>query len=382
MSVYRKRDRFGKEAPTFSYDFGLGGRRFSGDTGATSKRTAEAVERTRKDEARRDLALLKSANGSPWTFGKALTVYFREKLGGQLDQSTKSVFAWLQREVGSDTPLMEINTGFIAGLIAKRASEPGKKGLVSDGTVNRTVTEPLRRIIRYAGNIHEQPVRKINWSALLRKEDNERVRELGADEEAKLFEHLRPDYHDIIRFYLVTGVRLAEVCQLRWDQVDLEHHRMTILRKGGKTKPLPLSPTAMALITAQRGRHPKYVFTFVAEKNNSNPKTGAVYEKGKRYPITYAGLSTAFKRDRTAAGIVDFRFHDLRHTAASRILRKSKNLKAVQTILGHENIETTMRYAHVIDDDLIEAMEAGASALTSTTTKSPTNEGVKSENAA
>ncbi|MBY0393536.1 MAG: tyrosine-type recombinase/integrase, partial [Novosphingobium sp.] len=57
------------------------------------------------------------------------------------------------------------------------------------------------------------------------------------------------------------------------------------------------------------------------------------------------------------AGITDFRFHDLRHTAGSRITRAG-GLRTAQKVLGHTRIETTARYAHVTEADMLSAMEA------------------------
>ncbi|MEN6586151.1 MAG: tyrosine-type recombinase/integrase, partial [Sulfuricella sp.] len=81
--------------------------------------------------------------------------------------------------------------------------------------------------------------------------------------------------------------------------------------------------------------------------------------KGERYPVTYEGMKTRWRRKKAEAGAGDMRFHDNRHTAASRLLRKSGNLKAVQKLLGHADISTTARfYAHVELDDLRSLMEA------------------------
>ena len=55
---------------------------------------------------------------------------------------------------------------------------------------------------------------------------------------------------------------------------------------------------------------------------------------------------------------MEFRIHDLRHTGATRTLRASKNLRAVQGMLGHADIKTTMRYAHALVDDVAETMTA------------------------
>ena len=71
--------------------------------------------------------------------------------------------------------------------------------------------------------------------------------------------------------------------------------------------------------------------------------------------ISASAVTTAALK---AAGIKDFRFHDLRHTAATRALRESGNLKVVQQLLGHADIATTARYAHAMTDDVRDVMEA------------------------
>lgn len=81
---------------------------------------------------------------------------------------------------------------------------------------------------------------------------------------------------------------------------------------------------------------------------------------GERRPITREGLKTAFRRILPAAQIENFRFHDNRHTAATRVLRAGGNLKTVQRLLRHENIATTTKYAHVSDEDVMAAMQAAA----------------------
>jgi len=74
--------------------------------------------------------------------------------------------------------------------------------------------------------------------------------------------------------------------------------------------------------------------------------------------VPKGGVFNAEFRDAlTAAGIVDFRFHDLRHTFATRMLRQTGNIKLVSRLLGHSSIETTARYAHVLVDDMRAALE-------------------------
>jgi integrase len=84
--------------------------------------------------------------------------------------------------------------------------------------------------------------------------------------------------------------------------------------------------------------------------------------KGERYPFSLQGWTRQWKQALLDAKIDDFRFHDLRHTMATRVLRASKNLKAVQSLLNHSDIATTARYAHVVEDDLRAALDAATDA--------------------
>jgi integrase len=71
-------------------------------------------------------------------------------------------------------------------------------------------------------------------------------------------------------------------------------------------------------------------------------------------------LATAWRRfGPRKAGIEDFRLHDLRHTAATRLAKGGgANIKVVQRLMRHEDISTTAKYMHVYDEDVMEAMEA------------------------
>ena len=64
------------------------------------------------------------------------------------------------------------------------------------------------------------------------------------------------------------------------------------------------------------------------------------------------------KRHRARSAVTDFRFHDKRHDFATKLLRESRNLKLVQKALNHKNITTTLKYAHVLDDEVGDAIEA------------------------
>ncbi len=99
------------------------------------------------------------------------------------------------------------------------------------------------------------------------------------------------------------------------------------------------------------GHHPDWVFTYIAQKTQK----GRV--RGQRYPITYDGSKTEWRRIRDRAKINDLRFHDLRHDFGSRLLRQTGNLKLAQKAMNHADIKTTMRYVHVLDEEVSNALE-------------------------
>ena len=86
-----------------------------------------------------------------------------------------------------------------------------------------------------------------------------------------------------------------------------------------------------------------------------NPRLKRV--RGQRYPLTVNGAKSAWQRMRAKAGVTDFRFHDFRHDFGTKLLRDTGNLKLVQRALNHADIKSTLRYAHVLDEDVAAAVE-------------------------
>ena len=80
--------------------------------------------------------------------------------------------------------------------------------------------------------------------------------------------------------------------------------------------------------------------------------------RGKRQPITYNGFRRTSSTALKTAGITDFCIHDLRNDFASKLLRKTRDLALVQKALKHADISSTIRYAHVLDEDVRDGLEA------------------------
>lgn len=350
MSVYPRKNGI------YVYDFEVKGVRFFGSTGCTSKRAAQEYERDKRKEVTPIANARATARNGPMTVAVAFDKFWAEVgdgYSGTYRQTVWSSLAWLMDQLGKNTVLRDIGPAKVNDLVAAR------RGMdVSNATVNRTVTELLRRILKRAADKWEQPVStKIEWADMMLPEPKERIRELRDGEEVDIRSTMRSDYMPAIAFVLASGCRLMEPVNLRWPHIDWTARTIEIDGKGGKKSTIPLSDELRAILAPLRGHHPEHVFTYVGQRTRKNPKTGKTITAGKRYPVTYEGLKTAWRRHGALkAKVQDFRFHDLRHTAATRLLRETGNLKLVQRLLRHEHITTTVKYAHADLDDLRSGM--------------------------
>jgi integrase len=244
-------------------------------------------------------------------------------------------------DLGKHKLLSEIAASDLSTYAARR------RATLSNRSVNAEL-EHLRAVLRRAGSLWGIETAPINWQSVLLEEAGEREHVLSAEEEGRLFAVLRSDYHPFVRFALVTGLRLGNVVSLLWKQVDWDARtisfRIKSKKPGGEIHYVPVTPAIAAILSVERGRHPERVFTYVCDRNRHDPRCGIRQERGQRYPLTHDGWRKAWSAALATAGIEDFRFHDLRHTAGTRALQAYRNLKTVQRMLGHKNIATTLRY--------------------------------------
>jgi integrase len=352
LSVYKP-----AKSPYYAFDFQIRGVRFTGSTECTGKRDAEAFEKLRKIEARIEVNALVAQEHAPLTFATAAARYYLQvgqHLLGDGPKNCQWSINWLEREIGSGTLLSSIDDATVARLVGIRRGEG-----VKNATVNRSTTEPLRKILNRARDTWSQKVTKIDWKHHMLPEPKERVREMSHSEEKSLFDGLRADYQPVVRFAMQSGCRLCEIVPgkefpgLRWPDVDWSGRKITVLGKGRVLGTIPISPGIREILFPLQGNNAEFVFTYIAQKT----RDGRV--KGQRYPMTREGLKTEWRRAKLDAKLLDYRFHDNRHTAATGILRATGNLKAVQKLLRHSDVSTTAKYAHALIDDVRDAMEAG-----------------------
>jgi Phage integrase family len=340
MSIHKPKGR-----PFWLYDFWIDNHRFFGTTGQRTKAEAREVENAAKDRARAWLKIQVATADGPLTLDIAIGRYWTEH--GQRQKNATDLW----RDFDDVAKLVAWRRGH------HRRDDPTAP-LITSAQVNRSTTEMLRRLFvrarkKWKVRFDSEP----DWGEHLLAEPAERVRELRDDEDVALAAVMDPDYEALRRFSLASGLRQAESL-LRWSQVDLAAGRIATIGKGGRPVFLPITSEMDAILVSRRGHHEVFVFTYVAKAAGKRP--GALRERGARYPITVQGLKTHWRRRRALAGVNDFRWHDNRHDFGTKLLRATKNLKLVMRGLNHANITTTVKYAHVLDDELRAGMEAMA----------------------
>jgi integrase len=307
-------------------------------TGTTDKRLAESILckvkmqiaegrffETREDQAR--------------TFGDMMTRYLTERAVLKAPKSHQRERQALNhlRPVFGEMVLAEITPKLLAGYKTQRRLEHA-----APATINKEL-----QLVRHAFNValrewewcRENPMHRVSMEPVR----NEVDRWLTANEEERLLASSSPWLREIIGFALNTGMRQGEILNLQWQDVDFVRGVLMVLQsKNGTRRTIPLNATVYELLAA------KQATTGVAH--------GPVFRTplGNELQVRYLAREFCEARDR--AGIPDFRFHDMRHTFATRLVQRGVDLYKVQRLLGHKTSLMTQRYAHHSPESLREGV--------------------------
>lgn len=184
-------------------------------------------------------------------------------------------------------------------------------------------------------------------------EEKKRERYLTTEELSQLSETLNAVHAEepssrpavnAIRLLILTGCRLGEIQTLKWEYVDPPYLRLPDSKTGARKIPL--------------GEGAERVLANI-EREEDNPYVIAGRVKGQHL----TDLQRPWRRIRKRADLNDVRLHDLRHTYASHALASGLPIEMVGKLLGHSQIQTTMRYAHLADDPVREAAERVSATL-------------------
>ena len=199
---------------------------------------------------------------------------------------------------------------------------------LKNATINRHL-EALSKIFNICISnklIDKNPLQNVKKM----KKNNYKIRFLSKDEEKRLFAYLPKYLSDIVICALKTGMRKGEILNLKWGNIDFKVDCIELLNtKSGKKRKIPLSAKLKkVLLQIKENNESEYIFI--------NPRTQKPFSDIKK------SFNSAVKN----AKIKNFRFHDLRHTFATRLIEKNIDIVVAKELMGHADISTTMIYVH------------------------------------
>ncbi|MFA5028570.1 MAG: site-specific integrase [Candidatus Methylomirabilota bacterium] len=254
----------------------------------------------------------------------------------------------------------------------KDPDDPEKERTRTPASVNRYLQDlrAVYNLARINGKAEKNPVRDVR----LLRENNKRVREITAEEEAAILGALDPtqrrtkagrqdrryrtDLRPLVRFLLETGLRAGEAVNLRWRDIDWTAGVATLRQtKAGVIQHAPLSSEALTIL---RALDPKLEGDY-----SGNPVFG--WSDTRPWTVGYA--THAFRDAVVSAGVKDLHLHDLRHSAACRWLRAGVDIYTVSKLLRHASVIMSERYAHLTQGDLRTAVNRATASNTASEQK-------------
>jgi integrase len=340
------------------YDFIIDGVRHRGSTKCERKAEARSFE----DDLRRR-ALVVDISQAKFTISQVADRWFAARQADKKSAATTAIrIEIMLRLIGPNTLVSHIDAPDIEEAMQQRRAESTRQGKTpSNSTVNRDLIDTtLRPMLNYARRVLKQPVHEIEWRELRLSEPKGRDRTFTGSEIAAWRAALPTWHRAVFDFASRYGVRLREAF-FALECVDAEAGRILLRdRKNGRGHNIRLLPDDRTTIAAlyTRARAARLRTLWFREMAT-----------GQLRPIHWRGFQAASKAALVRAGITNARpVHDLRHHAASTLVRRTGNLAATKALLGHDNIQSTMRYVHADDDDVFQAM------LSTYCAKSPTIE--------
>ena len=343
-----------KRGDIYWTEFVYKGQRIRQSTGSRTKTKAEEFEA----KLRRELhELVMLGRTTEMTFGEATDHYTatnintrRKNPDGTMRSGTKDDLGRIKRMeeyFGVETSLSRV---IAPAKIAEYRSH--LVGRVKPNSANR-ILNILRAVLNSAfkaGGLSREPIVE-NFTT-----NDAREQFLAEDEEKRLLRACPIYLRNLATFILDTGARHDEAVKLRWDQVKLVTEGVDgrssvtfgrLRTKSDKTRTVPLPKrTADMLIR------------LCPKDTQKQPRVFLWTPPGSKKAVPFDDPKKAWDTARTAAKLGGLRIHDLRHTYASKLIRKRIQLYDISKLMGHSSVRMTERYAHLVQDQLEEAVSA------------------------
>lgn len=280
------------------------------------------------------------------TLGQAVDRYLKFKADHgkrSLGEDKRILEKQLVPVFGHTLPIRQLTAEKIAAFEESRIAQVSPWTVRNELTVLRHLLRLAHRKWNYLDRVPDIELPKAPKGRTRFLSEREISRLLVACQESKSI-HLA----SIVRLAINTGMRKGEILGLRWERIELDkdlgfNARITLYdTKNGEPRGVPLNQAAIATLHA-------------LEPDPAN-RQGTVFKR--KDGGDWGQIRTAFEKAVERAGLADFRFHDLRHTAASHLVMRGRPLKEIQEVLGHKSFSMTLRYAHLSPMHLRTAVEA------------------------
>lgn len=341
MGLYRRKD-----SPVWWMSFSANSKLYRKSTGTSERKLAEKIFAKVQTQI---------VEGKWFEFDEARQHTFNEMMERYMKEysSVHKANSTYHKDLSLLEHLKPSFSGLALNQITPRIITDYKTRRLTDGASPASVRNELR-LLSHAFNVamkqwewvKDNPVSKVSFKELKARSID---RWLTDEEEKRLLEisegRLSGQLTDLIILALNTGMSQEEILKLKWSDIDLFRRTLTTTReKTKRTRTIPVNNTIMELFKRRTKVRPVNGSNFVFFNNAGN-----LIDAGK--------LKRVFIRTVREAGIKNFRFHDLRHTFATRLVQQGVDLYKVAKLLGHKDISTTQRYAHHYPESLRDGVE-------------------------
>jgi integrase/recombinase XerC len=311
------------------------GRQRSVSTRARKK--SDALQFLKSFREREQEKLRRIQNISLSDFTKEYLTYSKSIHTASSNRSARSVLGEILRILG-DMPMAKIGIREAENLIAEKRRVSEHSARLCHATVSAAFSKALDW-----GYVPENVFKKVKKPRVPETEPLYFTRE----EFIKLTRVIdNTEWLHLVTVAVSTGMRLGELLNLRWEQVDINNRLIHVMNGNGfttkskKNRRLPMTDILVQIFTERREQA---VCELVFHRRGHKAEPGYISKRFKKY-VRAAGVNPRL------------RFHSLRHTTASWMVQSGVSVYQVQAVLGHANVATTQRYAHLQPSNLADAV--------------------------